>query len=303
MRFDELASDLLLAEGPVALADGSLLVCEVLAGRVTRIGPDGQREVVATLGGGANGAALGPDGRCYVCNNGGLTAEELSLLRTGSELPDPGEPRGRIDAIDLATGTFETIHASCGGAGLIAPNDLVFDADGGFYFSDFGPLTTLRSRPGHLYYASCDGRSIRHVAGPLVRPNGVGLSPDGTTLYTAETTTGRVWSFAILSPGHPATRATVGCGGRLLLDDPELQLDSLAVESTGHVCVAAPGNDLIVRLAPDGSTVERIATPEGRPTNLCFGGPGLRTAYVTFVSGKLLATRWPHAGLRLHFSR
>ena len=58
-------------EGPVALPDGSVLVVEIAGQALTRVYPDGRLEVVAELEGGPNGAAMGPDGWCYVCNSGG----------------------------------------------------------------------------------------------------------------------------------------------------------------------------------------------------------------------------------------
>ena len=72
MEFRTLAEGLQFPEGPVALADGSVLLVEIAAGTLTRIAPDGTKSVVATTGGGPNGAAIGPDGKCYVANNGGF---------------------------------------------------------------------------------------------------------------------------------------------------------------------------------------------------------------------------------------
>ena len=63
---------LLFPEGPIALPDGSVIVCEIAGSRLTRVAADGTKSVVAETGGGPNGAAYGPDGRIYVCNNGGF---------------------------------------------------------------------------------------------------------------------------------------------------------------------------------------------------------------------------------------
>src|SRR5688572_1176731 len=68
----EIATDLLFPEGPIAMPDGSVLVVEIARRCLTRVLPDGRKEIVATPGGGPNGAALGPDGKCYICNNGGF---------------------------------------------------------------------------------------------------------------------------------------------------------------------------------------------------------------------------------------
>ena len=72
MEFRTLAEGLQFPEGPVALADGSVVLVEIAAGTLTRIAPDGTKSIVAKTGGGPNGAAVGSDGKCYVANNGGF---------------------------------------------------------------------------------------------------------------------------------------------------------------------------------------------------------------------------------------
>ena len=67
-----IASDLDFPEGPVVLPDGSVLLVEIRAQQLTRVWPDGRKQIVAKIPGGPNGAAIGPDGQCYVCNNGGF---------------------------------------------------------------------------------------------------------------------------------------------------------------------------------------------------------------------------------------
>ncbi len=68
----EITSGLQFPEGPIAMNDGSVLVVEIKRGALTRVTPDGRKEVVAETSGGPNGAAIGPDGMVYICNNGGL---------------------------------------------------------------------------------------------------------------------------------------------------------------------------------------------------------------------------------------
>src|SRR5262245_61113814 len=134
----ELASGLRFPEGPVALPDGSVLVVEIARGTLTRIGKDGRATVVAQPGGGPNGAAVGPDGRVYVANDGGsFTWHDLGGLTVPG--PTPPEHRGgRIERIDLDTGKVEVLYDACDGRRLIGPNDLVFDSTGGFWFTDHG---------------------------------------------------------------------------------------------------------------------------------------------------------------------
>ena len=108
---------------------------------------------------------------------------------------------GSIQRVELATGRVETLYTACDGRPLRGPNDLVFDAQGGFWFTDHGKTRPRdRDRTG-VFYALPDGSSIREVIFPLDAPNGIGLSPDGRRLYVAETHTGRVFWWEIVGPG------------------------------------------------------------------------------------------------------
>src|SRR3712207_123026 len=237
----EVASGLEFPEGPVAMADGSVLVVEMAAGRITRIDEGGAKEVVAEPGGGPNGLAIGPDGHLFACNNGGA----FHCVDTGGILfPHQPSPHyagnGRIERIDLATGEVDVLYTECDGQPLRAPNDLVFDRAGNFWFTDHGYAEERwRDRTG-VYWARPDGSEIREVAFPLDHPNGIGLSPDGSRLYVAETITGRVWFWDVNGPGElEQVPGVLPHGGQLLAGLPDLQaMDSLGVDSEGHVCVA-----------------------------------------------------------------
>jgi gluconolactonase len=297
----EITSGLEFPEGPVALADGSVLVVEIKRGTLTRVGADGRKTVVARTGGGPNGAAMGPDGRVYVCNNGGFEWHEVAGLTVpGNQARDYAG--GRIQRVDVETGKVEDLYTTCDGRRLCGPNDLVFDDTGGFWFTDHGKLRERdRDRTG-VFYARADGSRIREVIFPLDAPNGIGLSPDGKRLYVAETWTGRVWEWEVTAPGEVATAAGFGPGGgSLLVGLPGYQLfDSLAVDGDGNVCVATLANGGITVVSPDGASTEHVATGDPLTTNVCFGGKDLRTAYITLSgTGRLVATEWPRPGLRL----
>lgn len=298
----EITRGLEFPEGPIAQSDGSVLVVEIKRGTLTQVLPDGGHKIAARLGGGPNGAAIGPDGNVYVCNNGGFQWHQAGpLLLPGNQPADYAG--GSIQRVDLATGAVEPLYTHCDGRPLRGPNDLVFDSSGGFWFTDHGKTREReRDRTG-VFYARPDGSSIREVIFPLDAPNGIGLAPDGRRLYVAETHTGRVWAYDVEVPGRLRGDPN-GPGGRTLLAGlPGFQLlDSLAVDGAGNVCVATLVNGGITVISPDGKSIEHIPMPDPLTTNLCFGGRDLRTAYVTLSgTGRLVAFEWPRPGLRLCF--
>ena len=303
MEFTELAAGLRFPEGPIAMQDGTILLVEIERGTLSRVTTDGSFEVVAECGGGPNGAALGPDGAVYITNNGGC----FEWADFGGFLFPGGVPEswtgGCIQRVDLGTGAVEVLYDSCDGRPLRAPNDLVFDAHGGFWFTDHGVRGERSSDLTGVFYAAADGSSIQEVILPLEAPNGIGLSPDGSTLYVAETHTGRVWKWAVTGPGAVLIPTTLHAGGELLHGAPGLQLfDSLAVDSGGYVCVATLSNGGITVIDPSSGEAEHLGTDDPLTTNICFGGQDHRTAFITCSgTGRLISTHWPRPGLRLQF--
>eukprot|EP01036_Dinobryon_divergens_P005362 gene5362-7095_t len=151
-----LASGLGFPEGPVALPDGSVVLVEIEQGRLSRVMPDGERVTVATTSGGPNGAAVGPDGAIYVCNNGGFEwLRHDGLLRPGGQSAD--YRGGSIQRVDLRSGQVDTLYTTCNGHPLHGPNDLVFDRQGGFYFTCNGKRRERDIDRGGIYYALPDG--------------------------------------------------------------------------------------------------------------------------------------------------
>ena len=299
-----LATGLRFPEGPVALADGSIALVEIEGGRVTRVRPDGAVETIARTGGGPNGLAIGPDGAFYVCNNGGFTwIEENGWLRP--LMPAPDYTTGRIERVDPALGTVTRLYDRCGDHHLCGPNDLVFDRHGGFYFTDTGRVRERERDHGGIYYAAADGSRIVPVSYPVLTPNGIGLSPDGSVLYVAEMEPARLWAFDILEPGViKRQRFPVSFnGGRLVIGLGGFQrIDSLKVCASGNICLCTLVAGCISVVSPAGELLRRVKMPDLYPTNICFGGPGLRTAYVTLsLTGRLVAMDWPEAGLPLAF--
>ncbi len=199
-----LAHDLKFPEGPVAMDDGSVILGEIAGGTVTRITPDGRVDRFSNAGGGPNGLAIGPDGALYCCNNGGNAYAHGGFLSTG---PSADYTGGSIQRIDPRSGEARTLYTHCGRFRLSAPNDIVFDTNGGFYFTDLGKRRARDRDHGGLYYATPDGGKIVEIAHPIVTANGVGLSPDGKIVYVADTEAARLWAFDLDGPGVRTQRA------------------------------------------------------------------------------------------------
>ena len=297
-----LAEGLRFPEGPVAMPDGSVALAEIEARRITRIAPNGAKSTIATLAGAPNGLALGPGGMLYVCNNGGFSwHEEPGMLRPTGQAADYSG--GRIEIVDPATGAVEVLYRACDGRPLRGPNDLMFDRAGGFWFSDLGKVRARDRDHGGAYWAAADGSRIVEAAFPIFGgANGIGISPDGRTLYVAETETGRLWAWDIEGPGRLRKEPWPSPhGGRLLCQFPGFRrLDSLAITAAGNIVVATLVAGEITTVSPAGEILRVVKMPERMPTNICFGGPDMRTAFITLsTSGRLAAMAWDEPGLRL----
>lgn len=304
MRDFELVTDgLRFPEGPVVMPDGSVILTEIEQGKITRVRPDGSKETVATPGGGPNGLALGPDGKLYCCNNGGFEYVEANgyLAPHGIANDYSG---GRIERIDIDTGAVEVLYKSGDfGCSLRGPNDIMFDSHGGFWFTDHGKQD-FASRCHDIvgiFYARPDGSHLEEVIFPSYNPNGIGISPDGSKLYAAETYTCRLTQFNIIAPGKVDDAAGPGGPGIPLYRPAGYKFfDSLAMEANGNICVATIGECGISVVSPGGELVEFVETDDIFTTNIAFGGADMMDAYITLSgSGRLVKTRWNRPGLKL----
>jgi len=300
-----LATDLEFPEGPVVMPDGSVVLVEIRGRRLTRVWPDGRKQVVAEIPGGPNGAAMGPDGKIYICNNGGFSW----MPSRGTMMPGPPSSAeyigGSIQRVDLASGKVETLFDKCGEHPLKGPNDLVFDKHGGLWFTDLGKRRARDMDVGAFYYMKPGAKEVVEGAFGMLPANGIGLSPDENTVYVAETPTARLWAFDLSAPGEVKPRDVIYRGerGKPIAGLGGYQMfDSLAVEASGNVCVATLISGCISVIAPDGTVVEQVPTGDRVTTNVAFGGPELKTAYITLSGkGELIAMDWARPGLPLNF--
>lgn len=297
MDIEIVADGLGFAEGPVEMPNGDIVTVDVRGGRLMRSQPDGSTREIASPGGGPNGAAIGPDGALYVVNNGGFPWSERSGLlipvdENGSTRP-PNFEGGWVDRIDPETGDIDRLFDGLDGERFLGPNDIVFDQSGGFWFTDLGKSDARSMDRGSLFYARPDGTGLRRVAWNLTGPNGVGLSPDGSIVYVAETNTGRLLAWNVVGPGEVT-------GSPKIMMATANHFDSLAVEADGTVVVAAISHGICV-LRPSGE-IDYVEVPDVMTTNVCFAGDDMQSAYITMsASGCLGKVRWPRPGLRLAF--
>lgn len=299
MDFEIVAEGLHYPDGPIVLPDGALLIAETARGAISRVW-NGKSEIIADLGGGPVGTALGKDGALYVCNNSGSEWEE----RHGRKVPvgvSQEYAGGRIERVDLATGKSEILFDQCGDHALRAPKDIVFDRRGGFWFTDSGRTYARLRDHGGVYYAN--GDKVTEAIYPLLTPCGIGLTGEEDRLYVSDTLPGRLWAFDLAAPGEARpTPAGAEFPGRLICTLPGYQtLDSLALDSQGRICVATGGHGGITMFTPEGVHTH-FPFPDLQVSNICFGGADMRDAYITLASvGKIVKARWPVSGMKLNF--
>jgi gluconolactonase len=225
---------------------------------------------------------------------------EFNGMKLPAGIPH-GYKNGSIQRVDVSTGKVELLYDSCDGRKLSAPNDIVFDKNGGFWFSDFGKDLEDRHLNGGLFYAKPDGSSIRRIAHGTSF-NGVGLSPDGRTVYTGMSTQRWILAFDANPAMDPPSNTFVA---HIVADFPKRCCpDSMAIEADGTIaqaCVVDPAG--IARVNPKTGATELLDFGDPFSTNICFGGRDMKTAYITLSgSGRLAKAAWPAAGLRLPFN-
>jgi len=332
-----IATGLGYPEGPVWCRDGSVLLVEIKAQCLSRIASDGSRKVVASIPGGPNGTAIGPGGAAYICNDGGFDwitiprANDSPLVISSTQPAD--YTGGKLQKVDLKSGQVTDLFAGTAippafppgfpksydpPFPLRGPDDLVFDKDGGCWFTDWGKQRPTDRDITGVYYVSPDGSTMRQAIFPLNAPNGIALSPDGKWLYVALSFERRVLKYEVgpggtfkpnprtLDGSYLVTGAFAGCS----------VLDSMAVDAQGNLYVATmipQGADPTVNggitvVSPDGEILDWIEisldhSPVPLPSNICFGGSDMKTAYITCGgTGQLISMPSRIPGLRLNYN-
>ncbi|HYB81666.1 MAG TPA: SMP-30/gluconolactonase/LRE family protein [Mycobacterium sp.] len=301
-----LADGLAFPESPITFDDGSVLVSEMAAGRITRVRPDGVTETVAHTGGGPNGVSRLPDGRLVLCQNGGSRFGLgpwpydfdgcVQLFRPLGPPDDPVVPSLQIVDSGGIVSTLATEFSTRSGkqVPLVRPSDICVDSHGGFYMTDGGTVRSRTRNMTGLLYGTLEC-GLREILYPLEMPNGVALSPDGTLLYVAETRTRRIWEFELEEPGvvgRARGLATVPSGGPLNVGG----VDGVCVDEAGRILVATLGTGGVTVFSPTGELLGAIPADDPMTTNMALSTDG-QTLFMTLASsGRLLAVdNWLHA--------
>ncbi len=251
-------------EGPACDARGNVYAVnfqkQQTIGKVT---PQGNGEIFVTLPGSSvgNGIRFDRDGFMYIADY-----VNHNVLRV-----DPQTKHVSVFAHEQK---------------MSQPNDLAIAPDGTLYASDpnFGKLT------GQIWRIDRNGKVTR-VASNMGTTNGIEVSPDGKTLYVNESRQRNILAFAIQPDGTLGEK-------RLLKTFPDHGFDGMRCDIDGNLYIARYGKGTVVKLSPKGEVLKEINVLGEKPSNICFGGPDGRTAYVTeVVHTRLVQFRVDRPGL------
>ena len=253
-------------EGPSFDAAGNLYCVDIPAGRIYRISPAGDWQVVSEYGGQPNGLKFHRDGRIFVADRAqGIvvvdpTSGEASVLCAG---PRPGE-------------RFKGL------------NDLIFAGNGDLYFTDQG-RSGLQDPSGVVYRIRSGETAPEPIISNVPSPNGLVFNMRETELFVAVTRANAVWRVELTDPLHR-------CG--LYVQLPSAGPDGLALDADGNVVVAHPTGGLVWVYSKRGAPLYAIPSCRGdMPSNIAYGDDDGRTLYIVESrTCSILTTRLPTAG-------
>ena len=251
---ERLATGFVFTEGPLWHPDGFYYFVDVRSSVLYRIVPGRVPEVVREKTGGGNGTTFDLQGRLVICEG-----DNRRVARMTAD--------GRVEAL---VDRFE-------GKRLNRPNDVVCKSDGSIYFTDPGLRVPLAERElpyAGVYRVTPDG--VTSLVADFEYPNGLAFSPDERRLYVANTRWAQYIHVLDLDPSGKMARRRIFAD--MSSDETDGVPDGMKVDIEGRVYCTGPGGTWV--FAPDGARLGIIRTPEV-PANLAFGGPDLRTLFLT----------------------
>ena len=278
----EIATSISMLEGPTVDADGNVYFTDILLQRIMRFSKDGVFSVFRENSNVANGLVIDPQGRLVAAEGAASPTAERSGMKTG------GIPR--VTRTDLKTGRVEILADTYDGKALSGPNDVTLDGRGRLYFTD--------SSGAAVYRIDGPGKLARILAAPdIQRPNGIQISPDDRTLYIVEANGAEGGARMIraydLLPDGTARNMRV-----LYNFYPGRSADGMSIDTQGNLYAAAGLHRTrgtaetldtkcgVYVISPQGKLLKFIPVPEDYITNTAFGGPDMKTLYIT--AGKTL---------------
>ena len=246
---ERVAGDFGFVEGPVWSKQGFLIFSDIYNSRIIKLTGGNKPEIYRNHSLAANGNAMDVQGRLYSAERDGRRVVRM-------------ETNGSLTVI---AGEFH-------GKRLNSPNDVVVRRDGHVYFSDPASKAVLEPQDlgfNGLYHVTPSGK-LELISGKFARPNGVALTPDGRTLYVADSQQKKILAYDLDQAGNAKNERSFAEG----IDGSP---DGLRVAANGNVYVACRG---ICVFAPSGKMIRMIEFPE-TPANCAFGDADLRTLYVT----------------------
>jgi gluconolactonase len=278
----EVATAVSLLEGPTVDGEGNVYFADVMTQRIMRFSKQGVLSIYRERSNVANGLLIDPQGRLVACEG----ATSATAQRNGLALS--GKPR--VTRTDLKTGKLEILAEKYEGKPLVGPNDVTIDGKGRLYFTDFNGAA--------VYRIDAPGRLVRILAAPAIqRPNGIQISPDDKTLYLVEANGAEggarmIRAYDLLPDGTVRNM-------RVHYDFyPGRSADGMSVDSQGNLYASAGMHRSrntaetldtqcgVYVISPEGKLLKFIPIPEDYITNNAFGGPDMKTLYIT--AGKTL---------------
>lgn len=275
----EVATAVAFTEGPAVDREGNVYFSEMVSQRIMKLSVSGVLSTFRERSNNANGLLIDPQGRLVAC-------EGAESQRTGVTV----KFKPRITRTDLRTGKMEVLADNYQGKPFVGPNDVTIDGKNRLYFTD---LTG-----GAVYRIDGPGQLTRILAAPdIQRPNGIQISPDDETLYLIEAN-GAVGGARMIRAYDLRADGTVSNMRVHYNFYPGRSADGMSIDTQGNLYAAAGMNQLrgtsetldtktgVYVISPQGKLLKFIPIVEDFITNNAFGGPDMKTLYVT--AGKTL---------------
>jgi gluconolactonase len=275
----EIATTVAFTEGPAVDRDGNVYFTELVFQRIMKLTPQGVLSVFREGSNNANGMLIDPQGRLVACE--GAASQRMGVAQAF---------KPQITRTDLKTGRVEVLAEGYEGKPFVGPNDVTIDSKGRLYFTDLPG--------GAVYRLDAPGKLVRILATPEIqRPNGIQISPDDSTLYLIEANQAEGGARMIrafdLRPDGTVANMRVHYNFY-----PGRSADGMSIDSQGNLYASAGMGQLrgssetlatktgIYVISPKGVLLKFIPIAEDYITNNAFGGPDMKTLYVT--AGKTL---------------